>query len=461
MNRKFYLLKLLALSSLLALVISGVSAQEPVTITWFVGLGTGTDAQQQEVQQQVVEEFNATHDDIELVLNVAASYDAGRDTLSTLIAAGTPPDIIGPVGVGGSNAYADQFLDLSPLVDAAGYDLSVYDPALVDLYRSGDALYGIPFAVFPVVTYYNRDLFDEAGLEYPPQEFDAPYVMPDGSEVPWNYDTVAEISKILTVDGNGNDATSADFDPENIVQMGVNFQFAAMRLIWTDLQPASLYDAENNEITFPDEWREATQWYYDRLWVDHTTPNATYGASEQFGAGNIFQSGNLGMAITPTWYTCCLGESVGNFEWDFAVVPQSFDGEYHVAVDADTFRIHEGTQHPEEAFEVLSYLLNDAAPQLTAVYGAFPANPAFTETWINSKSEQYDWGINWDVIDASLAYANPNELHHEANLPNWQQVNDRLQAFVTLLLSDTGADVDINAELDTVVADLQTIIETE
>lgn len=461
MNRKFTLLKLLVFSILLTVVISGVSAQGPVTITWFVGLGTGTDAQQQEVQQQVVEEFNASQDDIELVLNVAASYDAGRDTLSTLIAAGTPPDIIGPVGVGGSNAYADQFLDLQPLVDSSGYDLSVYDPALVSLYQSGDALYGIPFAVFPVVTYYNRDLFDEAGLNYPPQEFDAPYVMPDGTEVEWNYDTVAEVAKILTVDANGNDATSEDFDPESIVQLGFNFQFAAMRLIWTDLQPASLYDAENNEITFPDEWREATQWYYDRLWVDHTTPNATYGASDQFGAGNIFQSGNLALAITPTWYTCCLGESVGSFEWDFAVAPKSFDGEYHVAVDADTFRIHKDTPNPDEAFTVLSYLLNEAAPQLTAVYGAFPANPAFTETWIGSKDEQYNWGINWDVINASLAYANPNELHHEANFPNWQQGNDRMQAFVTLLLSDTGADVDINEELDTVAADLQTIVETE
>ena len=64
----------------------------------------------------------------------------------------------------------------------------------------------------------NVDLFDEAGLNYPPSSFDEKYVMPDGSEVDWNYDTVAEIAKILTVDANGNDATSADFDPGNIVQ---------------------------------------------------------------------------------------------------------------------------------------------------------------------------------------------------------------------------------------------------
>jgi hypothetical protein len=30
--------------------------------------------------------------------------------------------------------------------------------------------------------YYNRELFDEAGLNYPPQEFGALYVWNDGTE---------------------------------------------------------------------------------------------------------------------------------------------------------------------------------------------------------------------------------------------------------------------------------------
>ena len=52
--------------------------------------------------------------------------------------------------------------------DGAGItDLSGFDPALVDLYRDGDGLYGIPFAVFPSVMYYNSSLFDEAGAGAP------------------------------------------------------------------------------------------------------------------------------------------------------------------------------------------------------------------------------------------------------------------------------------------------------
>jgi multiple sugar transport system substrate-binding protein len=331
---------------------------------------------------------------------------------------------------------------------------------LVDLYRTEDGqLLGIPFAVFPSLLYFNRDLFDEAGLNYPPQAFDEPYVMPDGTEVEWNYDTVTEIAKILTVDANGNDATSPDFDPENIVQFGLNFQWARTRLIWTDLQPEVFYNAEEGTVTIPDSWREATKWWKDAFWTHHIIPNAAYDGSELMNTGNAFSSGNLAMAITPLWYTCCLDASVGNFEWDLAVVPRSLDGEYHVATDADTFRLTKGSKNPEAAFTALSYLLTDAVPTLSAVYGAYPAHPDYQAADIELKTARYPWDINWDVAVESLAYNNPGPMHHEANFPNWQKGHDRIDAFQTLLWGDAGADVDVDAELDKLQADVQAIID--
>jgi multiple sugar transport system substrate-binding protein len=449
----------LVVFALVALLISPVGAQDKVTVTWFVGLGTGTNDQQIEAQNLVVEEFNASQSEVELVLNIGASFETSRDTISTLIAAGTPPDIVGPVGVGGSNAFAGQWMDLQPLVDSTSYDLSVFPEALVDLYRTPEGeLLGIPLAVFPSLTYFNRGLFEEAGLNFPPQEFGAPYVWPDGTESPWNYDTLVELAKVLTVDGNGNDATSADFDPDNIVQFGLNFQWAGLRLVWTDWQPEDWYDEASNSITIPESWRNATQWLYDRIWVDHTMPNTTYGGSELFNAGNVFASGNLAIAVVPTWYTCCLGDSVGNFEWDFAVVPQSADGEYHVATDADTFRLTKGSANPEAAFTALSYLLNEAVPSLAPVYGAFPARPEYQQAWIDSRDAQFDWGINWSLVAASLEYNNPGNMHHESDHPNWQKGADRVGAFYTLLTGDTGVDIDVAAELDTLEADLNAIV---
>ncbi len=65
-------------------------------------------------------------------------------------------------------------------------------------------------------------------------------------------------------------------------------------------------------LKFPDVWRQAAQWYWDAMWNWHITPNATYQAAELMQPSD-FASGNLAMAITPLWYTCCLDNSIGNF----------------------------------------------------------------------------------------------------------------------------------------------------
>lgn len=433
-------------------------AQDRTVVTWFVGLGTGTNEQQIEAQNAVVEAFNASQDEIELVINIGANFETSRDTFSTLVAAGNAPDIVGPVGVGGSNAYIDVWADLTPLVEASGYDLSAFDPALVDLYRTDEGLFGIPFAVFPSVTYYNRNLFDEAGANYPPSEFGAMYVMPDGTEAEWNYETIRELAMFMTVDANGNDATMEGFDPNNIVQFGMNFQWAQPRLIWTDIQPEDFYDEEANQITIPESWRTANQWFQDAVWTDHFIPNTTYDSSELLNSGNAFSSGNVAMAIAPLWYTCCLDASVGNFEWDFGVVPKSLDGEYHVATDADTFRITNQSKNPEAAFVVLSYLLDEAVPELTPFYGAFPARPEYQQSFLDGLVERYPWDIQLNIPTDSLAYNNPGNMHHESYFPNWQEGQDAIGAYNALLLGETGADIDVEAALDELEAELNEIV---
>ncbi len=55
-------------------------------------------------------------------------------------------------------------------------------------------------------------MFDEAGLNYPPATYGEPYVMPDGTEVEWSFETLTELAKFLTVDANGADATMDEFD---------------------------------------------------------------------------------------------------------------------------------------------------------------------------------------------------------------------------------------------------------
>ena len=139
--------------------------EEKVQIRWFVGLGTGTNPEQLPEQQAVVDTFNASQDRIEVILEVVP-YESGRDTLSTQIAAGNGPDLVGPVGIGGSNDFYGQWMDLAPLMEAANYDTSVFNEALIEFYQTEEGQVGLPWMVFPTGLYYNPALFEEAGMNY-------------------------------------------------------------------------------------------------------------------------------------------------------------------------------------------------------------------------------------------------------------------------------------------------------
>lgn len=449
---RFFVLTILAIALVAAFFAptslqAPVSAQDdPVTITWFVGLGAGGDPPQIEAQNNVVEQFNASHDDIELEI-IIAENNVAYDTLNTLLASGDAPDIVGPVGIRGSNAFDGNFLDLQPLIDEVGYDLSQWPESLVDFYRvEGQGLIGLPFGVFPSMIYFNRDLFDAAGLDYPPQEYGSPYA--DGDT--WDFDKLSEVAMLLTIDANGNDATSPDFDAENIVQYGFANQWSDPRGYATSWGAGNFVDDEGNAV-MPENWADYFEWYYNAMWEDHFIPTATASNSDLLANGNVFSSNNIAMAMTHTWYTCCLGE-VSN--WDLAVHPE-YEGEVTAKLHADTFRILNTTEHPEEALVVLDYLLGEASQELLNVYGGVPSRPEQQDAFFEDLDERYPQGVNWQVAVDSLDY--PDNPNHEANMPNFQKADERIKAFQSLI--ESTPDLDLQAEMDTLISDLQAIFD--
>jgi multiple sugar transport system substrate-binding protein len=427
-------------------------ARDKVTITWFVGVGAGTQPEQIDPENAFVDAFNKSQDQIELVLNIAASNQTAPDILATLIASGQAPDIVGPMGFSGANLFPDEWLDLQSLIESTGFKLGEFPQNLVDVYRTVDkGLTGLPFAVFPGELYYNVDLFDEAGLNYPPTVAGDPYVMPDGTEVPWDYDTVANIGKILTVDANGNDATSPDFDPNNIVQYGFVHQFDTIRSDLQTFGAAPVVNADG-KVQFPDFWRAEAQWLWDSVWTWHISPTDGAIASTLLN-GNAFNSGKVAMARSMAWYTCCVG-AVAN--WDLAMQP-AYQGTINAPIDMDTFRIDKNTKHPEEAFAVLTYMLGDGELELATIYGGFPARPELQDAWIQAKAAQYPSVTHWEVIPNSMGLA--ASPHHESWYPGFAKGQQRFSDFLVLLRSDGGGDIDVNAEFDKLQSDIQAIVD--
>jgi multiple sugar transport system substrate-binding protein len=436
---------------------------EKVQIRWFVGLGTGTQPDQIAVQEEVVADFNASQNDIELVLEVVP-FDAAKDTLATQISANAAPDIIGPVGWGGSAAFYGQWLDLTPSIEETGFDTSVFDPALVKFYQTEEGQVGLPFAVFPSATFYVPAYFDEAGLNYPPSKYGDKYVMPDGSEVEWNWETLSEIAKLLTVDVNGLNSTEAGFDRDNILQVGYSPQWQTHIAVQGTFIAGAAHmfsgDAPGSYVsTMPDSWKEANRWIYNGMYGDQPfIATGPLSAAPEFGNGNLFNSGKAAMAITPIWYTCCLADfATAGLEFQAGALPVGADGKVHGRVDADTFRVWKGTKHPAEAFTVLSYLISTGADKLLPIYGAMPAIAEKTQAFFDKKTEDYPFVTpeTWAIFEAGLAY--PDTPSAEQYQPNWSEAWDREQTFYNLMENTAPDQLDFDAEWQKMVDDLNTI----
>jgi multiple sugar transport system substrate-binding protein len=208
----------------------------------------------------------------------------------------------------GANSFYGQWMDLKPLIEASGYDLGQFGESSVNFFITEEGQVGLPFASFPSMVYYQREMFDEAGLNYPPQEYGAPYVMPGGKEVEWNYETMTNLAKVLTVDVDGNSpleindadefVANPDFDATQIVQYGYVPQYQDLRAIGSFMKAGP--SGRRRRQDCPDSGslgrrlEVVLRRHVGRPAV-HSDPVPMI-QSPEFGAGNPWNSGKVAMA---------------------------------------------------------------------------------------------------------------------------------------------------------------------
>ena len=430
---------------------------EPAALRWYCCLGTGEDPSQVPTEEQVAAGFADKYPGSSLKFEVV-TYDLARSTLSTQIAGSNAPDIVGPAGVGGIAAFKGQWLDLDPFITKYGYDTSQFDPSAVAFYRNDDeGQFGLPFAIYPSMLWYKNDHFTEAGLNPPPHKYGEKYKMPDGTEVEWNYDTIREIAKILTVDQNGRDATDPAFDPKKIVQYGFEPQRDDLRGLGAYWGAGNLTGPDGKTVVIPDAWKDAWKFFYDGMWTDHFIMTGPVYETDEFnGGGYAFFSGRVAMSENFLWTT--YGVADAGDDWDLGTIP-SHKGKTTSPLNADTFAVMKGSKSPDAAFHALTYLLGDASDTLLGLYGGMPARPdkqdAFFESLDQAKDDagkvKFPQGVDWQVAKDSVEYAdNPN---FEAYMPKYNETLDILGKYLSKWTTTPGLNLD--AEIEALRAEVQ------
>lgn len=139
----------------------------PITIQFWNGW-TGSDGQ---VLIELVDEFNKNNPwDITVEMDISSDFG---NKFVTSMAAGAGPDLI-LSSAAGKYSYEGQLADVSDIWDNTTLNKEDFVPTYLDACATDDGLYGIPFQISSYYVYWNKDLFQEAGLdpEMPPKSYE-------------------------------------------------------------------------------------------------------------------------------------------------------------------------------------------------------------------------------------------------------------------------------------------------
>lgn len=301
------------------------------------------------------------------------------DLLATNAAAGDLPDVF--------NMSQDRFffyasnetlLDLQPYFDEAGVDTTLWGSGMVDPYRWGEDrdLYAAPVNWDTIAIFYNKDLFDAAGLDYPTSA--------------WTWDDFAAAAAALT--DPANDVYGAAVYSE--YQAGYPNFIAS-----TGITP--IINAARTECTLDDpESLEALNFLkglYDAGYMPGISIMGGASADDSF---NFWLAGRVAMVSGGSWKLPAAIDQA-SFNWDVVQLPRNPDsGRTRSILHSVGYVASSRAANPDLAANLIVFLASDEGQRFFAEGGGVaPANPAMQDEWVNSFG---DAGVNIQAfVDAT------------------------------------------------------------
>ena len=276
----------LILALAVALSLTGAAfAEEPVTITYATFSASGA---QEETLKKMVEVFEEKNPDIKVDVQLTG-YDDYFTKLATTVGGGNAPDVF-EMNMENFLAYMlrGACADLTGLVDPASYS-----EGTLSAVSSDGKLYAVPMSFSTCVLFYNKDLFDQAGIDYPDDTWTwteaqaaAEKIRALGDDIWGYYQPVSYNEFYKSVKGNGGSLLNEDYTaftvntPENV---------AVLEAMLTRVRGE-----------------------------DRVMPNAEDMAGR--GDWDLFSEGKLGMLVSGIWGFQTFTDQC-DFDWDITVEP--------------------------------------------------------------------------------------------------------------------------------------------
>jgi len=307
-------------------------------------------------QKAIVKTFTDANPSI--TVNVTVSdWEPYWAKLQTGLAGGAAPDVFAMDGpLGPDYQTRDALLDLTPYVQAENYDLGQLDANAVKDFTTADGgQFGLPRDLNVIALYYNKKMFDEAGVPYP-----------DGT---WDWDKLVEVAHKLTKDTNGDGIP---------YQWGVYTETTDMENAWS-----SLVWQAGGDILAPDGTKTALdtdqaaqglQFLQDLIWKEKVLPDPALFAE----TGDPFESGKAAMEINGSWLVPT--DEAAGLEFGIAPLPKGPVAQA-TSVNPTGAVIYKGTKSPDAAWALVKYLASpEAQEKIMALKASVPVNKEILST---------------------------------------------------------------------------------
>ncbi len=212
--------------------------------------------------------------------------------------------------------------------------------------RNGDAIVGLMNNLESFALFYNKDAFKEAGIDNPPTKpADA-----------WTWEEFIEVAKKLTIDNQGRNALSSDFDPKNIKQYGFKMDLWSGTIESLLLRNGTQYYPDKGDVTGINTpaFNQVLQNIADLINVHHVMPSPTTAKSMPAPAVAL-QSKRYAMVLDGQWVCNDFVKSEG-LDYGVSVLPKmsSTTAVYSGALGV----VFSSSKHPQETWKLLKYITN-------------------------------------------------------------------------------------------------------
>ena len=349
----------------------------------------------------MVEEWNADHPDEKITAQEIPAGKTSEEVIGAAITAGNAPCLV----FNTSPAAVPQFQKQGGLVALDSFDgatdyIEERSGDSAAQYQSPDGqYYQIPWKQNPVMIFYNKAIFKEAGLdpENPPLS---------------TYDDFLATSKKI-VDSGAADAAIWPSPASEFFQS------------WFDFYP--LYAAqtggtalvEDEKATFDDENGQAVADVWSQMYADGLSPKEAY-------TGDAFAEAKSAMAIVGPWAIAVYGKDI---DWGVAPVPTQ-DGtdpaETYTFSDAKNVSVYSACENQKTAWEVLKFATSEEQDgKLLETTGQMPIRADLEQTYPEYFTSHPEYTEFADQASRTVEVPNvPNSVEI------WQEFRDEYSAAV-------------------------------